>query len=202
MFLWRMFKKKRFSMQPTLLTSRLVLRPFDLEDAKQVQSLAGEFAIAENMPYLPHPYHDGIAEEWIKSLAPNFSQGLEATFAITLRETNELIGAISLMHVIRDHQAELGYWIGTHYWRQGYATEAARRMVEYAFKDRGLQRIHARHTARNPNSGKIMRGLGMQHEGTRLRHVYKWGRFDDVELYGLLKEDWVKHNARKPKHPS
>ena len=46
-------------------TSRLLLRPFELDDAQIVQELAGDRAIADTTLHVPYPYKDGIAEEWI-----------------------------------------------------------------------------------------------------------------------------------------
>ena len=83
-------------------------------------------------------------------------------------------------------RAELGYWIGKPYWRNGYATEAARAILQYGFGQLGLNRIHAGHFTRNPGSGRVMQKIGMTHEGHQPRHVKKWDRFEDLELYGIL----------------
>ncbi|MEW6355103.1 MAG: GNAT family N-acetyltransferase [Planctomycetota bacterium] len=176
---------------PTLKTERLVLRPFRPEDAGDVQRLAGDRAIADTTQNIPHPYEDGMAEEWIAKHQAIFDGGTGVTFAITLKSTSELIGAISLMGIIRGHRAELGYWIGRPYWRQGYCTEAARAVVRYGFEELDLNRIHATHFSRNPASGRVMQKLGMTHEGRRRQHVLKWGRFEDLELYGMLREEYV-----------
>jgi [ribosomal protein S5]-alanine N-acetyltransferase len=175
---------------PTLITPRLILRPFNLADAPAVQCLAGERSIAETTLLIPHPYEEGIAEKWIETHAATFESGTGVTFAITSKADGILIGAISLMDISAGHQAEIGYWIGVPYWGQGYCTEAARAVVEYVFTTLNLVRVHAHHFTRNPASGKVLRKIGMKYEGCRRRHVHKWGQFEDIEMYGILREEW------------
>lgn len=177
---------------PTLETARLVLRPFTLDDAPEVQRLAGDRSIADTTLTIPHPYNDGMAEEWIAKHQPDFDEGKAVTFAISRKSDGLLIGAMSLMEMVAGHQAELGYWIGRPYWAQGYCTEAGEAVLRYAFTALGLIRVHCHHLVRNPASGRVMRKLGMLHEGTRRWHVRKWGELEDVELYGILQEDWKK----------
>lgn len=162
-----------------------MLRGFSLEDAGDVQDLAGAFEIADTTLNIPHPYDDGLAEAWIARHEAAF-EGLEGvTFAITDRVDGALIGAISLMDIEREHQAELGYWIGIPYWGLGYCTEAAELVIDFAFDELRLVRLHAQHMTRNPASGRVLEKLGFSHEGTRFGHVRKWGKLEDVELYGL-----------------
>lgn len=175
--------------QPTLHTERLILRPFRLDDAPAVQRLAGDRAIASTTANIPHPYDDGLAEQWISTHAARYNAGECVNFAITLRESGELIGAIGL-EINRDHaRAELGYWVGVPYWNQGYCTEAARAVVRYGFAGLRLNRIHAIHFSRNPASGKVMQKIGMRHEGKLRQHISRWGVFEDVECYGMLREE-------------
>ena len=176
--------------QATLETARLLLRPFKVVDAPEVQRLAGDRAVADTTLHIPHPYRDGVAEEWIGTHQALFDEGKGAHFAITLRSDGSLLGAITLMGMAPGHQAELGYWIGRPYWNQGYCTEAARAVLAYAFSDLGLIRVHACHIARNPASGRVMQKSGMTREGCRRQHVRKGGQSEDVELYGILKAEW------------
>ena len=171
---------------PKLETERLVLRQFTLDDAKQVQKLAGDRQIATTTLNVPHPYEDGMAEEWIGTHEELYQSRKGAPFAITLKESGELIGAISIMSIVEEHQGELGYWMGTPYWNKGYCTEAAREMLRYGFMERGLNRIHASYFARNPASGRVMEKLGMSYEGLRRQHILKWKVFEDLELRGIL----------------
>ncbi len=89
-----------------------------------------------------------------------------------------------------DHRhAELGYWIGVPYWGNGYATEAATAMVKYGFGTLGLHRIFAGHFTNNPASAGVLRKIGMRHEGCQRAHILKWGKFLDLEMYGMLASD-------------
>jgi RimJ/RimL family protein N-acetyltransferase len=106
-----------------------------------------------------------------------------------LSRTNTLCGGIGLMIEADHRHAELGYWIGVPYWGNGYATEAARAMVNYGFTVLGLHRVCASHYFSNPASGNVLKKTGMGYEGRVRAHVLKCGEFLDVELYGLLASD-------------
>jgi ribosomal-protein-alanine N-acetyltransferase len=173
--------------QPTLNTVRLVLRPFRLEDASEIQRLAGDREIAATTLRIPHPYPDGAAEEWISSVAHRYEKGETVAFGITRADDLALLGGIGL-DITREHErAELGYWIGKPYWGNGYCTEAARAVVQYAFEVLGMNRVGACHFANNEASGRVMRNLGMTYEGHRIQEIKKWGKFVDVILYGLVR---------------
>jgi RimJ/RimL family protein N-acetyltransferase len=178
------------SQQPTLTTKRLLLRPFKLTDAKEVQRLAGDREIADTTLSIPHPYEDGMAEAWILKHEGMFSEGKHAIFAITQKLNGELIGAVGLHNILTAHQAELGYWICKSHWGQGFCTEAAGAVLRYAFTVFGLVRVHTNHLRRNPASGRVMQKLSMKHEGCQRQHVKKWDKFEDIELYGILKNEW------------
>lgn len=175
--------------RPTLHTDRLVLCPFAPADAPDVQRLAGDRAIASTTQSIPHPYEDGVAEEWIATHEANFAAGKMVSFAITERDGSALMGAIGLTVYKDSNAAELGYWLGTPYWGRGYATEAARAVLAFGFEEMELHRVHARHMASNPASGRVLEKIGMLREGIRRQHFRKWGRFEDIVMYGLLKSD-------------
>ena len=176
--------------QPTIETERLILRPFRLSDAQVVQSLAGERDIADTTMNIPHPYEDGMAEKWISGHALVYEEGKAVTFAIVLRDGNSLVGAVGLTIDRRFDKAELGYWVGKPFWNHGYATEAAMALLTYGFEELHLNRIQAAHLARNLASGRVMEKIGMRHEGTARQDAMKWGQYEDVEFYGVLRADW------------
>ena len=167
---------------PTLRTERLVLRPFTPDDAPAVQTLCGEYEIALNTLLIPHPYPDGMAEQWIDTHREDFENGRLLTLAI---DDGQLAGAVGLVFK-GDAIAELGYWVGKPFWGRGYASEAAREMVRYGFETCRLHRIFAMHFSRNPASGRVLRNAGMQYEGKLRQHLKKWDEYLDIEAYGIL----------------
>ncbi len=185
-----MTKRAAVTEQPTLDTPRLVLRPFTLADAADVQRLAGATEVADTTLHVPHPYKDGMAEKWIGGHATEYAAGKSVTYAVTLRGDGTLLGAVGLVITPAHRRADLGYWMDVPSWGQGYMTEAASALVAYAFAEMGLHRVTATHFARNPASGRVMQKLGMRHEGTLRQHYLKGGRYEDAEAYGLLAEEW------------
>jgi RimJ/RimL family protein N-acetyltransferase len=176
--------------QPELTTQRLLLRPFVLADAWDVQRLAGAWEIADTTLNIPYPYVDGVAEGWIASHALRFNEGTLAAFAVVDRREAVLVGAVGLTIDPEHSRGELGYWIGVPFWRQGYATETVRAVMNFGFKELRLNRIQGRHLVRNPASGRVMQKVGMTYEGTLRKSIRKWEVYEDVAMYSALAEEW------------
>jgi RimJ/RimL family protein N-acetyltransferase len=174
---------------PVLRTSRLLLRPFTVEDCPDVERLAGDERVADTTLTIPHPYPPGAALEWIATHPTEWQSGTGLILAIAGLESNELFGSIGL-GIEADHdRAELGYWVGVPYWNRGYCTEAGEAMIDFAFSSLKLQRIHSHHFTRNPASGRVMQKLGMQFEGVQRAGVKKTDRFEDLACYAILATD-------------
>lgn len=175
---------------PILNTERLVLRPFTLDDAPDVQRFAGDRDVASTTCAIPHPYEDGMAEEWIRTHQSGFDKGTGINLAITLKGTENLgetilIGAIDLRIDQAEKIGELGYWVGKPYWNCGYCTEAAKVIVTYAFDVIKLRSIHAFHFKRNAASGRVLQKIGMHFEECFPKAVEKWGVLEDLVKYNI-----------------
>ncbi len=179
---------------PTLHTERLILRQFQPSDADTVQRLAGVKEVAAGT-LLPHPFEVEAAAQWIAQQQEQFAAGTAITIAIVLAEEEQLIGSIG-MDIASEHQlARLSYWLGTDYWNQGYCTEAVRAVIDYGFTRLSLHRIYAPHFHNNPASGRVLRKIGMTYEGRMREHYIRFGRFVDVEIYGILREEFLNDSA-------
>lgn len=171
---------------PTLETLRLKLRPYAESDIPELVPLIGAREVAATTLRIPFPYTENDARGFLAMVRDDDKIWL----AVTLKSNARQIGGIGL-RIDREHQnAEVGYWLGAAYWRNGYAAEAAREMLRYGFQELGLHRIFASHFGHNPASGRVLRKLGMRHEGCQREHIRKWDQFVDSELYGILRHEW------------
>ena len=172
-----------------LETARLILRPLELSDIPQLVPLIGAHEVAVTTLRIPHPYTEEHARQFIAGSAELSSKN---HFGIFRRTDDQLLGGIGLRSEEEQQRAELGYWIGAPYWGNGYATEAARAVVDYGFTTLKLNRIYASHFQGNQVSGRVLIKIGMRHEGCQRGHILKWGEFLDSELYGVLRSEWEK----------
>lgn len=170
---------------PTLHTARLLLRPFTRDDIPALMPLIGSREVAATTRRIPHPYTLADAESFIETS----QQSDVINLAIVRQEDTCFLGG-GILRPDHDHQhAELGYWIGVPYWGKGYATEAARALLQYGFEVLQLHRIYASHGRNNPVSGKVLQKIGMKHEGRMREHLVKWGEYLDLEFYGVLRPE-------------
>jgi [ribosomal protein S5]-alanine N-acetyltransferase len=165
-----------------------------IADSPQVVRLAGDKRVYETTIAIPHPYEEGMAEQWISGSVAHFYSGTGVDFAIILKETGDFIGATGLVPDAAHNRADLGYWIGVPYWNQGYCTEAVVATIRYGFAVLGYHKISARHMVINPASGKVMEKAGMKLEGELVDDVVKDGRFHTMRVYGILNKEHPRHD--------
>lgn len=141
-------------------TPRLLLRPGWKEDAPALAAAIGDFAVVAKLARAPWPYGLGDAEAFLSAdhgPLPNL-----LIFART-HGAPRLVGGISLDQC--DAGVELGYWIARPYWGLGFATEAARAVVDFADHGLRLPQIVAGHFADNPASARVLEKLGFEPTG-------------------------------------
>ena len=148
---------------PVLETERLVLRAPQLEDAKAIAKLANDRRIAENTARIPHPYSVADAKEYI--VWANETRR-ESAFIVTL-DDDVVIGACGV-GLDENENPEIGYWIGARYWGQGFATEAAHAVIDYAFERFDFKALHSAARVTNPASRRVLEKCGFQWTGAGL----------------------------------
>ena len=170
----------------TITTDRLILRPFLISDAENVANLCNNYNLYKNTLHLPYPYTINSALSWIETHEKNFNEDKLYEFAITCKESGKLFGAISLSNNKNYNNGEIGYWLGEEFWGKGYATEAAKGILEFAFNIKNYHKVYGRFFSRNPASGKVMTKIGMTYEGTLKDQVKKEKAYLDIVCYGII----------------
>ena len=174
--------------QRVIKSKRLLLRPFQADDAKEVQRLAGNIKVSATTLNIPYPYDDGLAEEWISTHIDHWNNRTSISYAITDRKNFKLLGTMSLVSIYNT-EAELGYWVGEPFWGNGYCTEAAKAIVEFAFTELGIIKISGEHLLSNIASGKVMKNIGMRYL-KRIQKQDRDGILSKLECYELTKIDF------------
>lgn len=177
-----------------LETARLRLRPPASEDAEDLTRLLQDPEIHRWTSSIPYPYTIDDARRFLSMRAEADLTGDSFVWSITDRHSGQLMGAIGLHDIDRERgRVEMGYWIGEEFRGQGYTSEAAVRVVSWAFERVNATRIQATHMPGNEPSAKVMRKAGMQEEGLLRKYGYKNGENVDLYLFAVLREDdsWI-----------
>jgi len=179
-----------------LHSERLLLRPPETADATSIVPLAGDYDVAKNLSTMPHPYCEADARNWIARVSgEDRATGKNFVFAITQKPDGNFMGACGL-HLRDNGLFEFGYWLGKPYWGQGYATEAAMRLVTFAFKELKAERVWAGWFHDNPASGRVLEKLGCRPDGQDQRACLARGHDVLCNLVTLTREDfWRRKTA-------
>ena len=170
-----------------LITPRLILRPFEDRDAERMFAIMSDDETTRFLHVNPYESPEQ-ARAWIERC---LSEGDGEYFrrAIELKETGEYIGDVRVKLNHKDNSGEIGFTVSREYWGKGLASEAAGEVITYLMEQRGINRIAAAHSVKNPASGGVLRKIGMQYEGMA-RELYRNRMgYHDCHRYAILKSD-------------
>jgi len=171
---------------PVLATERLILRAPCFEDARTIAALANDRRIAENTLRIPHPY--GLADAQSFITAANASDS-EIVFLIATRG-GSVIGGCGIAR-LGEEPPEIGYWLGVPFWGQGYATEAVRVLIDYAFGDLGYDALAGGARVSNPASRWVLEKCGFQWTGVGLYRIRALASSAPVDRFRLERRRWA-----------
>lgn len=150
-----------------LETKRILLRELKTSGAKDIVRNANNLEVSKNLATLPYPYKLKDARGWIKKCSKKTKEKLrnDYTFAIELKSERKFIGAIGLHNIDKfQGTAEIGYWLGQNYWRQGIMYEAAKKVLDFAFRNLKLRRINISAFSDNQAPNGLIKKLGFKYE--------------------------------------
>jgi len=181
---------KLFRNLPELTTTRLLLRKFKRADAHDVFAYASDPEVTR---YTPWEHHRDlkVTRQFVSTILKAYRQGHSAPWAIVLRRTGKLIGAIGLKNWALPHaRAEVGYVLSREHWGKGYVTEALNAVLAFGFSQMELHRIEAKAVPENRGSTRVMEKAGMRFEGLLRDYELVKGAHQSLNLYSILKPDF------------
>ena len=176
---------------PTLETERLILRMWERKDAPQLYDYAKDPDVGPHAGWKPHA-NVGESRMIIDSLFRT-----KETWAIVEKESGTIVGSIGFepdKYRPEILSREMGYSLAKSRWGRGYMTEAAAKLIEYAFETLQLQVLMIRTSETNKRSQRVIEKSGFVYEGT-LRRAYRMydGNFREVRCYSMLREEYFKN---------
>lgn len=178
-----------------LETSRLILRKAKKSDWKDILEGASDLNVSKNMTTVPHPYGKGDAEWFINDSIKKWNQKKGYSFFIELKSEKKVIGVMTIGGINEfTGTATTGSWINRKHWKKGYITEAKIAVNDFAFNNLKLRRLNSTVYTDNKASNATQSKMGYKLEGMsrKAQRSKSTGKIHDLNIYGLLKEDWKK----------
>jgi len=184
-----------------LSTTRLILRDIKKTDAGSILKYINNLMVSRYLLVVPFPYTKKDANWWVNNCAENQKKKPRISYelGITIKPKNEIIGGVGVSKIDEfQGTAEIGYWLGEPYWRNGYMSEAAEKIIDFAFNDLKLRKLKIPAFAVNKASNGLARKLGFTLEGTLRKHcrAKSTGKIHDENIYGLFRNEWKSAKKR------
>ena len=173
-------------------TARLVLREFVEDDWRAMLAFHSRADVVRWLTI--EPMDEIAAREYVQGIMVCAREvpRLIVEFAVTLPGDDTLIGRTGIRRGDDLRMAELWFTFDPAHHGKGYAVEAARALLEYAFGTLGLHRVWGDCDPRNPASARVMEKLGMRREGHLVQNVFIKGEWCDSVMFAILASEWLR----------
>ncbi|KST66459.1 GNAT family N-acetyltransferase [Mastigocoleus testarum] len=175
-----------------LETERLLLREFVKSDIQEVLTYQSDPLYLRYYPWVQRTEKD--VRDFIETFIIQQSHQPRTKFqlAIILKTENRLIGNCGIrINDIQQKEANIGYELNSQYWRNGYATEAAKTILQFGFQELQMHRIWSWCVAENTASARVLEKIGMCREGHLREKEFIKGRWYDQFIYAILYHEWI-----------
>ena len=181
-----------FKKIPDISTDRLLLRRIRITDAPDMYEYSKDPDVTKYLFWDPHPNIEHT-RNYVDYLQDRYRDGKYYDWAIVLKSSGKMIGTCGFSAISAEHRyAEVGYVLNPAFRGQGYAGEALSAVLEFAFRRMQLNRVEAKCVDENESSERVMQKVGMQYEGTARSALFIKGRFRDIKIYSILREEYLK----------
>lgn len=175
----------------TVIEGRKVnLRRIRRSDAATLAERIDDVTVARNT-FIPHPYALKDAYQFIRKSQRQWRQGTAYHWMIENPADGTVIGAVGIESISRKHlNCEAGYWLWKKYRGRGVMTEAVTMAVDWAFRELNMRRVQAHVMRGNEASIKVLLKCGFTEEGLMRKRIKHRGRWQDLYIYSVLREEW------------
>ncbi|MDQ0233335.1 GNAT family N-acetyltransferase [Metabacillus malikii] len=177
---------------PVIETKRLILRKITKDDAKSILIYLSDKEVMKYYGLAPFTSINDALDEisWYQSIESN-KTGIR--WGITIKERGIVIGSCGFHNNVSQHfRTEIGFELSRDHWGKGIAYEALEAIISYGFEHMNIHRIEALIEPPNLRSLRLIEKLGFIREGLLRHYEYTNGKFDDLYMYSLLKQEFLK----------
>lgn len=175
-----------------LLGKKINLRKLKKSDALSIYKNINDASIKKYL-LVPDPYKLTDAKKYIPRTQKKWRRGEGYSFGIEDKETKKIIGTISVDKINKEHKyAEIGYWLGKDYHRQGIMSEALSMVLDFAFRNLKLNCVWAGTFRPNKASQALLKKKGFKQVGVMENFFYRNGRWHDDMMWQLLRKNYKK----------
>ena len=169
-------------------TERLTMRQYTYADAPQLRAIIGD---PETMKYYEKPYDEAGVRRWINWNLENYDSLGFGLWVLERKEGGAFIGDCGITMQIIDHRIvpEIGYHVHRDFWKQGYASEAARACRDWIFLHTPFQTVYSYMNAENAGSCRVAEKNGMT-----LRKTYDEGG-QRLKVYSITRAEWERQQS-------
>lgn len=175
------------------VSEEIFLRPVELDDARPVFELIDLFrdSLRTWLPFVDYTKKWEDTRDFISSVIHRHPDEKEDIYLIVIK--GEVAGLIGFRSTDRpNRRTEIGYWIAPPFEGKGTVSSCCRAIIDYCFRVKDFNRITIRVAVGNARSSNIPKRLGFTFEGIEREGEFLNNRFADLEVYSLLKREWVK----------
>ncbi|MCP4179671.1 MAG: GNAT family N-acetyltransferase [bacterium] len=167
------------------------LREYSKDDYEHMKEMLNDRELRELMSdTIIYPYRLNEHEKYIETFSGN-SEGI-FKFAIELKESKSYIGSCGIDEMDQKNRVgEIGISIKKELWGKGYGTEAFKLLIDFCFEEVNLNKIKLHVFDFNKRGIGSYKKLGFVQEGCLREEVYRFGKYNDVLVMGLLKSEWL-----------
>lgn len=177
---------------PDLETERLRLRAPGYEDVADIFDYASDPDVALHTLWEPHQSYEDT-RNFLDFVCEQRRNGRAIVWAILPKTEGCVIGTIGLANCAHQHaRAEIGFAIARRCWNRGYTSEAVAAVLRYAFEDLRFNRVEALCKVENTASSRVLEKSGLRLEGILRQREFIKGRFEDLKLYAILRQDYLR----------